>query len=149
MLYIQLIKMPKTFYTLANFFVDDRNDHPWMTSTPFYQMEGDRTHLAMIRDTFINFVALPGETIRFSLYRIEVDDAKSFLQKRAMIFNNKDYTFSTVRSYGFEKVVDFNYIVDEEHKEQDFNGIKIRFCYDRDEKMFKDKIYLSCPSIDF
>lgn len=141
--------MSKTYYVLANFFEDETNNHPWMTSIPFYQTEGEGTHLCMLRDTNINFVANSGDILKFSLYKINVDNMMEYHKKRHYLFESKNFSFNNVRSFGFEKIVDFNYKVDVNYKTQEFCGIKINFSYDNDTRMFGDKYYLCLPSVDF
>jgi hypothetical protein len=142
------VTMTNTYYVLANFFGDAIDQHPWMTSTPFYKIDSDgMIKLEMLSDIHMNFVANSGDIKHMSLYRIDANDRKDYLIKRAYLFKNNDFSFDTVRSYGFEKVIDINYKVDENNKEQTFCGIKVSFCYDRDERMFQDKIYLSLPTV--
>ena len=83
------------------------------------------------------------------MYSIKANDLKDFARLRGDLFRSNNFSRVNLESIGFMKVVDFTYIVNEKNIEQQNDGFKIKFCYDRDEKMFKDKIYLSCPTVVF
>jgi hypothetical protein len=135
----------KYYYTLANF----DTENPWLTGNPFCEIEqkDGSTILSMIRDININFVDCPNSKIKFSLYRFKGDNFKQFLQKRGELFLSKIFTSENISNMGFEKLNDFEYVVDENCKKQYSNGYEIEFKYDKDEKMFGDKIYLCLPTI--
>lgn len=145
--------MSNTYYVLANFSGDSGgNTGPWMTSTPFYEHKvesSSTTNLAMIRDTIINFVSNNGDVLKFTMYKIQANDFKDLARLRAILFSSNNFSKANLESIGFFKVVDFTYIVNENNIVQQNDGFKIKFCYNRDEKMFKDQIYLSCPTVVF
>jgi hypothetical protein len=145
--------MSNTYYVLANFSGDSGgNTGPWMTSIPFYEYKDEsssNTNLSMIRDTIISFISNNGDVLKFTMYSIKANDLKDFARLRGDLFRSNNFSRVNLESIGFMKVVDFTYIVNEKNIEQQNDGFKIKFCYDRDEKMFKDKIYLSCPTVVF
>jgi hypothetical protein len=123
-----------------------------MTSIPFYEYKDESssvTNLSMIRDTIISFISDNGDVLKFTMYKVQANDLKHFATKRGDLFRSNNFTRSNLESIGFYKIVDFTYIVNEDNKVQQNDGFKIKFSYDRDEGMFKDKIYLSCPTVIF
>ena len=152
-------------YILASF--DDEANEKWMQSRPLIEMWRNENiiELMYLSDIHFNFVEKKGVCTKISLYRIKIDkyidmrvddvskynellkETRNFYQKRAQIFETKNYSDEFVSSLGFEKLVDFNYLIDPDNKEQTFNNYSIEFSYHNDKK--KDSFYLDCPLIRF
>lgn len=139
--------MSKTIYVIANFEVGQYNDHPWMNSRPFYKNEdfkGPGIELCLLSDIFWSMAAPKGAIIKMTLYRIRVNNATEFYQKRQTLFDTSNYTAEFIASVGFENIVDFSYEVDPNNTEQFTNGHKLNISH---HKLDRTKYYLSCPSI--
>jgi len=152
-------------YTLASF--DNKVNEKWMQSRPLIEMRRNENiiELMYLSDIHFNFVEKKGVCAKISLFRIKIDkyidmrvddvskynellkETKNFYQKRAKIFETKNYSDEFLSSLGFEKLVDFNYLIDPDNKEQTFNNYSIEFSYNNHKK--KDSFYLDCPLIRF
>jgi hypothetical protein len=150
-------------YTLGSFDTDQK----WMQSKPLIEMRRNKNiiELMYLSDIYFNFVEKKGVRSKMSLYRIKIDkyidmrvddvskykellkETTNFYQKRGLIFETKNYSDQFISSLGFEKLVDFNYLIDPNNKEQTFNNYSIDFSYNNDKK--KDSFYLDCPLIRF
>lgn len=138
--------MSDYIYIIANL---KNKENIWMNTTPFIELKqkDNEIFLQMIRDISINFLESEKSIIEFSLYRIK-GNWKYFLSKRDNIFKNINLLPNYAEDIGFEKISDFQYVVDELNKKQNLNGFEINFSYIKD-KIFGDKIYLANPSIRF
>ena len=126
----------------------------WINTTPFFENKNEdhKISLQMIRDISINFLESKNTIIKFSLYRIK-ETMINFLRKRENLLKHinifsPNYAENYAEEIGFEKMNDFEYIVDESKKTQMSNGFQIMFSYTKN-KSFGDKIYLSNPNINF
>ena len=137
----------KTIYIIANIDVNTCNNSPWMNTVPF--LKNDRIPgigLQMVSDIHWNCLAKENETLYFSLYKIEINTYKEYLDKRRELFDSKD--FSNAEKFGFIKMNDFTYKVDPENKKQIINGYEITLSYNR-LSSYPGEFYLDCPSIYF
>lgn len=148
-------------YTLANFDTKEK----WMQSRPLIEMRKDENiiELMYLSDIYFNFVEKKGTISKISLYRLKINkyidmsvdtvskyktilnECTNFYNKRAEIFKTNNYSDEFISSLGFEKLVDFNYLVDPDNKEQVFNDYSIKLYYHQN----KDGFYLDCPHITF
>ena len=150
-------------YTLASF--DNKENEKWMQSRPLIEMRRNENiiELMYLSDIHFNFVEKKGSRAKMSLFRIKIDkyidmrvddvskynellkETKNFYQKRGQIFETKNYSDEFLSSLGFEKLVDFNYLIDPDNKEQVFNDYSITLSYHYN----KGEFYLDCPHIRF
>jgi hypothetical protein len=149
-------------YTLANFDTDEK----WMQSRPlieFQRKDENIIELMYLSDIHFNFVEKKGTISKMSLYRIKIDkyidmtidsvskyktllrECANFYNKRDEILKTNNYSDEFISSLGFQKLVDFNYLVDPDKKEQEFNDYTIKLSYHAN----KDDFYLDCPHITF
>lgn len=149
-------------YTLANFDTKEK----WMQSRPlieFQRKDENIIELMYLSDIHFNFVEKKGKTSKISLYRLKINkyidmsrdtvskykellsEATPFYNKHSEIFKTNNFSDAFISSLGFEKLVDFNYLVDPDNKEQVFNDYSIKLSYHEN----KDDFYLDCPHITF
>jgi hypothetical protein len=149
-------------YTLANFDAKDK----WMQSQPlieFQRKDENIIELMYLSDIHFNFVEKKDKISKMSLYRFKINkfidmtrddiskykallkECTSFNQQRSKIFETNNYSDEFIRSLGFEKLVDFHYLVDPDNKEQVFNDYSITLSYHYN----KGEFYLDCPHIRF
>jgi hypothetical protein len=144
------IIMNKYIYIIANLRQNKEScENIWMNTKPFVELnhESNKITLQMISDIFINFLENEKSIIYFSLYRIK-NNMKEFFLKREDLFKNINLLPDYAEKIGFEKMNDFEYIVDPLNKKQISNGFEIKFNYTKD-KMFDGKIYITHPIITF
>lgn len=147
-------------YTLASF--DDKEI--FIQPQPLLQFrdESENVELSYITDKYFSTVEKKNSIFKVSLLRFKIDQAlelnnhntkhyryitqvKNFILARSKILEEKNFSDEYLKSIGFEKVVNFDYIVDPDNKQQTFNGYKIGFSYH--EKF--NSYYLDCPHIVF
>jgi len=142
--------MNEYIYVIANLNKKDM----WMNATPFFEFKyNNKISLKMLSDIFINFLGDEKSIIYFSLYRIKCN-RKDLIYKRDELFKNIELSknIDNIPNYpekfGFEKINDFEYVVDSLNKKQISNGFEIEFSYSKD-KLFNNKTYLAHPQITF
>jgi hypothetical protein len=139
--------MSKYIYIIAN--LNELNEpykKKWMTSTPFYYRSIDnKIHLDMLSDLYVSFLKPQTSVLKFSLFRILINDKLDFYKKREKLFQDT----TLVNQLGFEKLTDIEYTVDENNKIQTYNNYEITFHYIKDVEKFGNSFYLSCPTIIF
>jgi hypothetical protein len=122
--------MDNYIYIIAN--LEDPLKNIWMNTTPFIEIKDkDKICLQIIRDISVNFLENEKSIIKFSLYKLK-GSWKEFLYKRDNIFKNIMLLPNYAQEVGFEKMNDFEYIVDEINKTQFSNGFEITFSYTKD-----------------
>jgi len=138
--------MKKYIYIIANL---KDNEKIWMNTKPFVELnqESNKITLQMLSDIYINFLENEKTIIYFSLYRIK-NNMKEFFLKREDLFKNINLLPNYAEKIGFEKMNDFEYLVDPINKKQISNRFEICFNYKKN-NLFGDKIYLTHPNITF
>jgi hypothetical protein len=152
-------------YTLASF--DNKDNEKWMQNRPLIEIIRDNKiiELMYLSDIHFNFVEKKGNISKISLYRIKIDkyidletddvqryiallkETKNFYNNRAKIFETNNFSNEFIDSLGFEKLVDFNYLIDPNNNEQIFDNYSIKFSYHVDKET--NSFYLDCPLIRF
>jgi len=139
----------KTIYIIANLDINTCGESPWMNTMPFIKNDySPGTGLQLISDIHWNCFGKKDEIIYFTLYKIEVSNYNEFLRKRSELFYSKDFSKTSIESFGFVNMNNFKYKVDENDKKQMINGYEVTLSYNKVGK-FPDKFYLDCPSIYF